>query len=112
MLLRLDPRAAMPIHAQISAALRSQIAAGAITPGDRLPPARIVAEGLDVNLHTVLKAYATLEGDGLVEMRRGRGGVVVLDPPRLDPMVRDLAEAARRSGLTLRQVVRMLEEAW
>ena len=76
MLLRVDPSASAPLYDQIADSIRQDAAAGRLAAGDRLPSAREVAESLDVNLHTVLKAYQVLRDEGLVEMRRGRGAVL------------------------------------
>ncbi len=76
MLLRIDPESTSALYDQIAASVRRESAAGRLAPGDRLPSARDVAEALDVNLHTVLKAYQLLRDEGLVDLRRGRGAVV------------------------------------
>ncbi len=76
MLLRVDPDSAAPLYDQIAASVRREAASGRLVPGDRLPSAREVAEALEVNLHTVLKAYQLLRNEGLVELRRGRGAVI------------------------------------
>ena len=76
MLIRIDAESPRPIFEQISASVRADIVAGRITTGDRLPPARELADALDINVHTVLHAYQQLRDDGLVDLRRGRGAVV------------------------------------
>lgn len=76
MLIRIDPTSEDPVFAQLAASIRSDIAAGQLAPGDRLPSAKEVAASLDVNLHTVLRSYQELRDEGLVDMRRGRGAVI------------------------------------
>lgn len=112
MLIRLDMRSDKPIYTQIEDSIRVQIGDGALVGGDRLPSARSLAESLDVNMHTVLKAYAGLEHDGLIEMRRGRGGVVVLDVPELETLLKAVVETARREGMGKDELVDLIEEMW
>lgn len=93
MLLRLAGGDA-PLFSQIADAVRREIAAGAVQPGERLPAARDCAEALGVNLHTVLRAYQELRDEDLIEMRRGRGAVV---SPRAGAL-RELRVLAARLG--------------
>lgn len=101
MLIRVDAGSAEPIFEQIAASVRGQIAAGAVARGDRLPPAREVAQALDVNVHTVLHAYQTLRDEGVIEMRPGRGARVAVDAPTatVQELARDYVARARAAGL-------------
>jgi DNA-binding transcriptional regulator YhcF (GntR family) len=115
MLVRVDPTATEALYLQIAAQLRAAIGAGDPEPGDQLPPARELAEGLGVNMHTVLRAYAELRDEGLVEMRRRRGVIVQDAGPgraRLVDLVRQATTEARRQGLEIRAMQRLVEEVW
>lgn len=113
MLIRVDPSAATPLFAEIAAQVRGAIAGGRVQAGDRLPPARELAESLGVNMHTVLRAYADLRDEGLVELRRGRGAIVRSGGDgraRLAQLARELVAEAARQGLTRAQLRRLIEE--
>jgi DNA-binding transcriptional regulator YhcF (GntR family) len=112
MLIRLDPRSDKPIYRQISDAVATSIEDGTVDPGERLPSARSLGDALDVNMHTVLRAYSQLEEWGLAEMRRGRGGVVVSSGANLKGMAKRLVGQARRQRLELGELTRLVEEAW
>jgi GntR family transcriptional regulator len=62
-----------PIYRQIRDRVVAMILDGLLKEGDPLPSVRNVAAESRVNPLTVLKAYQQLEGDGLVEKRRGLG---------------------------------------
>lgn len=111
-LVRLDMRSDTPIYLQIAEGVAARIREGSFSSGDRLPPARELATALAVNSHTVLKAYSVLEQDGLVEMRRGRGGVVVHAGHDIGALVRSLVRQARGAGMTRQDVVEMVGESW
>jgi len=81
MLWQVDPTSSTPLHVQVAACVRREMAAGRLERGDRLPSAKEVAGVLDVNLHTVLRAYQTLRDEGLIDLRRGRGAVVTATDP-------------------------------
>jgi len=97
MLLRIDTASDQPLFAQVAAAVRAAISQGEARPGDRLPPAREVAQGLGVNVHTVLRAYQDLRDEGLVDLRRGRGAVVTDAADSIAQLRRDIAELGKRA---------------
>ncbi|WP_432924896.1 GntR family transcriptional regulator [Microbispora sp. CA-135349] len=101
--LEIDPSSPDPLFDQIASELRKALNGGELKPGDHLPPAKAVASALRVNLHTVLRAYAILRDEGLIEVRRGRGSVVVDagrgTSRRLDEAIGQVVVEARRLGL-------------
>jgi GntR family transcriptional regulator len=111
MLLRLPPDDA-PLHERIASAVRGAIADRDVAIGDRLPATRDVAEQLDVNINTVLRAYRQLRDEGLVELRRGRGAIVRgrVDRAALTPLVDGLLEEAARTGMQLPELLALVEE--
>jgi GntR family transcriptional regulator len=114
MFFAVDANSAVGLADQIASQVRGALAAGRLRPGDKLPPARELASGLDVNMHTVLRAYSTLRDEGLIELRRGRGAQVraTVDPHvvELDQQIRALLDSARRLGISKAQLVRQIEE--
>lgn len=112
MLVRIDSARPEPLHEQIAAQLRRALGQGRLSPGDQLPTARQLALSLDVNMHTVLRAYAALRDEGLVEMRRGRGVTVrgAGTRARVIELARALLAEAGRQGLALRELKALLEE--
>jgi GntR family transcriptional regulator len=113
LLVRINAADARPLYVQTADQLRGAIARGDLDAGDRLPPARALADALAINVHTVLRAYAQLRDEGLVEMRRGRTVTVLGGSPAragLVEMAAGLVYEARRSGLDGRQVLALVEE--
>ncbi|GAA4746106.1 GntR family transcriptional regulator [Gordonia alkaliphila] len=98
MLFRLRPDSDDPLFTQLADAVRAQLCAGRLAPGDRLPAAREVADALEVNVHTVLRAYQDLRDEGLVELRRGRGAVVTDAGAHLQSLNDDIAALIAKSG--------------
>ncbi len=78
---RLDPVATVPAYELVLEQLRRSINLGHFGPGDKLPPERDLARQLGVSRTTVREAVRVLEGEALVEVRRGStGGITVLQP--------------------------------
>jgi GntR family transcriptional regulator len=115
MLFRVDQASGVPIFDQLAASVRAELARGTLRAGDRLPSAREVAAALQVNIHTVLRAYQDLRDEGLVDLRRGRGAVVTdnagLSPELLDDIQALVAEA-RRLGVGLGTLTALLREEY
>lgn len=70
------PKGASPLYLAIAEALASDIGAGVLVAGDRLPPQRSLAEALNIDFTTVTRAYAEARRRGLVEGRVGQGTYV------------------------------------
>ncbi|MEU9607950.1 GntR family transcriptional regulator [Streptomyces sp. NPDC048057] len=114
MLIRIDASSAVPLAEQVASSVRRALSDGALHPGDRLPAAREVARLLDVNVHTVLRGYQQLREEGLIDLRRGRGAVVVAAPAqaRLREAARQLVAAAREAGFSQDKTVDLLRTSW
>jgi GntR family transcriptional regulator len=114
-LIGIDPASPVPLGDQVAAAVRRNIASGAVGPGDRLPAARDLAASLEVNVHTVLRGYQLLRDEGLIELRRGRGVVVsataTADGAALAEATGRLVAAARRLGLAEGDVLETVRQA-
>ena len=106
MLIVIDPESTDTLHEQLLVQLRGAIARGEVPVGQRLPAARRLADSLDVNLHTVLKAYNQLREDGLIDMRRGRGATVIAQPATAEVTraVAELLQAGKEAGMTLAEI--------
>jgi len=106
-----EPSSKTPLYRQIAHQIRGAIARDEIGTGGRLPVARDLAAALDVNLQTVLRAYAELRDEGLVEVRRRRGVTVVASPAlaNLVDSARLLVDGARRVGLGDDAILRLVE---
>ena len=116
MLLRIDSSSVVPLHEQIESGLREAILNGRVPAGERLPAARALGDGLDVNVHTVLRAYASLRDEGLIELRRGRGAMVRTVGAEhrraaVRELARDLVGEARRSGVDDMDLLKIVKEA-
>jgi GntR family transcriptional regulator len=94
--LRLDPDDSTPPYEQLRRQLSAVIQSGTLAPQTRLPTVRQLAADLGVAAGTVMRAYAALEGEGLVVTRRGGGTAVSDAPPALsdEERVRRLAALA------------------
>jgi len=112
----LDPEVG-PIFQQIGDNVRRFLARGDLRPGEKLPSARDLAGELRVNPNTVVHAYSELEGQGVLETRRGLGSFVREDAP-VEGMRQDLirraasrfAEEAVRLGLSKGEAIAAVKE--
>jgi GntR family transcriptional regulator len=73
MLIQLNFKSGKPVYLQVVDQVKSAAASGALRAGEPLPSIRPLAEQLRINRNTVAKAYAELEGQGVIETIAGRG---------------------------------------
>jgi GntR family transcriptional regulator len=115
MLVRVDPASSVSLFDQLAASIRASIMSGKVTEGERLPPARDLAASLDINVHTVLRAYQELRDEGLIELRRGRGATVAAaahDYAALRRSIDAVVDEARARNVPPAALVALIREAY
>jgi DNA-binding transcriptional regulator YhcF (GntR family) len=75
--LRIDASSPSPLVRQIVDQLRVLLVERALKPGAALPPVRRLATDLAVHFNTVAEAYRQLASEGWIDLRHGRGALVV-----------------------------------
>ncbi|MCG8638510.1 MAG: PLP-dependent aminotransferase family protein [Desulfobacterales bacterium] len=70
-----------PKYRRIIEAIADDIASGALPPGTRLPPHRILAYELNISPHTTSRAYAHCVARGMLQGQIGRGTFVRMVQP-------------------------------
>lgn len=80
------PIAPTSVYEQVAARLRQRIRLGLLPVGERLPPERLLAEQLGVSRVTLRDALGILQGEGLIDRRRGAGGGAVIVDRRPSPV--------------------------
>lgn len=88
-----------PLYRQIVEAIRLRIAAGQAQPGEQLPSIRELAEQLQINTRTIVKAYEELDRTGLVVTQHGRG--VFVASQRASLPVRERRKRLRELALKI-----------
>jgi GntR family transcriptional regulator len=113
--LSIDPTLPTPLFEQLASAVRSAIVDGRVIGGERLPAARDLAGTLGINVHTVLRGYQVLRDEGLIELHRGRGAVVVTrigGRSALAGAIHDLVDEAKLHDLPESALLALVSEAY
>ena len=120
MQLLINPADELPIYRQIMRQITEAIAGGRLKSGDKLLSHRELSEQLVIAPLTVKKAYDELEALGFISTLRGRGTFVAATLPapdraadleRLQQGARKLLAQAYLAGMSLPQVIQILEKA-
>jgi len=96
---QIDFKSGKPVYLQLVDQVRYAAASGVLRSGDALPSIRPLAEELRVNRNTVAKAYAELEGLGVIETLPGKGcfvkenGATFTKPVREKILLKEIDEA-------------------
>jgi DNA-binding transcriptional regulator YhcF (GntR family) len=80
-----------PIYTQLVERIQMQIVSGQYAPGDKLPSVRELAAVAAVNPNTMQRAFAELEGSGLVITQRTNGRIVTQDRQLIEGVRQKLA---------------------
>jgi GntR family transcriptional regulator len=119
MILTLSDFADESLQSQIRRQLRAKILNGDLKPEESLPSIRGLARQVKVSVITVQRAYETLQNEGLVHSRRGKGFFVApisgnqkkeiaLERLRegLEPLIRHAIE----EGISKEEISRILQD--
>ena len=118
----LNPQSGIPIYRQIVEQVTRLIAGGQLPVGAELPSVRELALEHSVNPMTISKAYALLEGEGLLERQRGKPMRVAARRHRQAPLaqrlqqlehsVDELVRAARQLEITKKDLTGLVNQKW
>jgi len=109
----------VPIYLQIVNQVRYLVASGRLSPGDELPPIRVLAEQMIINPNTVARAYRELETVGIVTTKHGSGTYISESgsPLKKKEMMKILSQRAdallseaRQMNISLEELIKLLEE--
>ena len=84
MQIHISTKDGVPIFQQIVTQIKHMVASGRLTPGEIVPPIRVLAEQLLINPNTVARAYKELEAEGIFVSRQGSGTRVAEKGSHLD----------------------------
>lgn len=102
MLFSMNPGSnAAKTYAIVADRLRRQIVSGELAEGQRLPPEEELTAQFGVARTTLREALRVLEDQGLIAIRRGRGGGPVVTHPSLEPVSMALATSLQLQGVTV-----------
>ena len=81
----------MPIYVQIMNSVKEAIAAGEISPSERIPSVRELAQDFEVNPNTMQRALNELEREGLLVSERTAGRFVTDDKDLIEELKNEMA---------------------
>ena len=70
---KIDTKVDTPIYQQLVNQIRSEISAGELPPGTKMPTVRDLSAEIGIAQGTVKRAYDELESIGVVEKAQGKG---------------------------------------
>ena len=76
---QVDFRSEEPLYLQIARQIEELVGIGELNVGDQLPTVREMAAELSINFNTVARVYRTLDQEGIISTRQGRGSYVLED---------------------------------
>ena len=112
----------IPVYRQIINLVYSEIGAGNLREGDRLPTIKQLTERFKVNPNTVAKAYRELDLKGVIQSRRGDGSFVSAltggplpmtdkqKKAKLDEIFGRIVAEARSCGITEEEIMAHMAE--
>jgi len=118
MLLNLTDLSSEPLQQQIIRQIRAKILASELTAHSNIPSIRELARDQHISVITVKRAYESLEREGLIHSRRGKGFFVsdiiderkkVMAEQRFKENLEPLLNVTLAEGLTTENILKIVE---
>ena len=93
----------------LAAELREQIVRGDIPDGASLPPERVLSEQSGLGRSSVREALRTLEAEGLITVRTGRSGGIIVHHPGAATLSRSIGMLVKSNKMTTHGLVEFRE---
>jgi GntR family transcriptional regulator len=115
---KLNTQSGVPFYRQIIDQVRFGIATSALSIGEQLPTVRALAVELQINLHTVNKAYKELEWQNVVFTQQGTGTFITsstINIPaserlsKLEELTTEFLTTAANFGFNIDEVIKHLQ---
>lgn len=109
-----------PIYMQIKKFMKMRIVSGELIGGARLLSVRDYASELKVNPNTILRVYAELENEGLINTQRGIGKFVTEDAENIKQlrkqasidMLKEFISESKVLGFSKEEIVELIMEMY
>lgn len=118
MILNLTDLSSEPLQTQIVRQIRAKILSGELVSGEVLPSIRVLAKEQKVSVITVQRGYETLEREGLIHSRRGKGFFVSelqekrkkeISEQRLEENLEPMIKAAVDEGMKAEEIIKTIK---
>ncbi|MBN2878532.1 MAG: GntR family transcriptional regulator [Clostridia bacterium] len=108
----------IPIYIQVVKWLENEIISSRLSPGDKLPSVRDLANQFQVNPNTIQRAYREIEQKGLCHTRRGMGSFVTDDKVKIKKLldefvskeISDFTDKMSKMGLSDFDIKKAIEQ--
>lgn len=118
MLLNLTDLSDEPLQSQIARQIRAKVLSGELPAGETLPSIRVLAKEQRVSVVTVQRGYETLEREGLIHSRRGKGFFVSeikeaskkeMAMQRLIEKIEPILKIALEEGMSAEEIIEAIQ---
>lgn len=117
MLIEIEFNSKVPIYLQIRNKIVEAIAKGQIKDGDSLPSVRQMSGMIDVNLHTINKAYNLLKSEGYLQVDKRVGVIVKINKPNnfideFNEKINLILAEGKVMGLKEEEIIKVVKEKY
>lgn len=108
-----------PLYTQLYSQISSQILNGSLSPGDKLPPIREIANNLKISVIPVKMAWEELDRNGLIKTITGKGTFVAqIDKEMIQSkknekallFAKEICQKAKDQNISKQELIELIEK--